>query len=83
MFVPINPAKWVTGELLCEMSPAIPYCADVSQDLNNQMRPALQLQLLSMQKDWPDLDEDSGHLSPTCTKELPDPELLRRGKRRK
>jgi hypothetical protein len=57
--------------------------ADVSLDLNNHMRPALQSQLLSMQKDWPDLDEDHGHHSPTHTKELPDPELLRRGKRRK
>jgi hypothetical protein len=58
-------------------------CADVSLDLNNQMRPVLWSWLLSMQKDWPDLDEDSSHLSPTCTKELPDHEPLRRGKRRK
>jgi hypothetical protein len=58
-------------------------CADVALDLNNQMRPALWSQLLSMWKDWPDLDEDSSHLSPTCTEELPDHEPLRRGKRRK
>jgi hypothetical protein len=39
---------------------------DVSLDLNNQMRPVLQLWLLTMQKYWPDLDKDSSHLRKNC-----------------
>jgi hypothetical protein len=44
--------------------------AHVLLDLNNQTRPVLQSQLLCMWKDWPDLDKDHSHLSPTCTEHL-------------